>query len=161
VSLPDWLPALVRLEDYGGDWRIYEAALYEAFCADFANSQPSIAGQRVAWRRHPMVNGRENTFWHLISRGHEEAGRVRDERRCERIRWPRFLIDLYPDPRLRSWRYRRGRGWNLVIALEDFSYAVVLGIRRDYMLLITAYFVGDERGRRRLRRQYQNAQTHP
>jgi len=48
-----------------------------------------------------------------------------------------------------------------VIALEDFSYAVVLGIRRDYMLLITAYFVGDERGRRRLRRQYQNAQAQP
>jgi len=161
VSLPDWLPPLVRLDDYGGDWERYEEALYEAFRADFTNSRPSVAGQRVIWRRHPTVNGRENTFWHLITRGPEEARRLRDERRCERIRWPRFLIDAYPHPRLRSWRNRRRRGWNLVIALEDFSYAVVLGIRRDYMLLITAYFVGDERGRRRLRRQYQNAQAQP
>ena len=161
MSLPDWLPPLVRLEDHGGDWGRYEEALYEVFCADFIRSRPSVHGERVAWRRHPMVNGRESTFWHLISRGPVEARRVRNERRCERIRWPRFLIDAYPHPRLRSWRNRRGRGWNLVIALEDFSYAVVLGIRRDYMLLITAYFVGKERERRTLRRQYQNAQPLP
>jgi len=154
VSLPDWLPPLVRLDDYGGDWERYEEALYEAFRADFTNSQCYLGSQRVAYRKRPPVRGRANTFWHLISTGLPGKARTRDRSRCERIRWPRALIDAYPGPNVKAWRVQRGGDTNLAIAPGDFSYVVILQQRRGYVLLVTAYPVEWERRRRQMERQW-------
>jgi hypothetical protein len=90
---PDWLPELVTLQDYGGDWVRYLEAIYGHFRQDLVLTPPAYPGRRFALKRHPLVQGKEATFWHLISEGRVEADRLPDLRRCERIRWPRANRD--------------------------------------------------------------------
>lgn len=62
-TLPDWLPALVTLEAYHGDWNQYLDALCEYFRHDF------------------ICDGKESVFWHIITRdGWSVADRIPDLR---------------------------------------------------------------------------------
>lgn len=97
TSIPDWLPPLVLFTDYGGNWNRYVEALYSYFKQDFVDSSPSFRGTQLALKRHPMEHGKEATFWHLISEGQVEDKRVPNLRRCERIRWPRPIIEYVDD----------------------------------------------------------------
>ena len=154
MSLPDWLPPLVRLEDYGGNWERYEEAVYSHFFQDFVASGPLLRGARVSYTREPLINGREYTFWHLISEGAAEETRLPDLRRCERIRWPRAMIDSCGSGDVRAWRNRRRSGQALVLALLDWSYKVVLLYRRNSLALWTAYPVEFSNQRRQMEKEY-------
>jgi len=150
-----WLPDLVLLSDYGGDWLRYLEAVYEIFWHDFVVSPPAMFdGKRFALKRHPLEQGKEATFWHLISEGKVEQDRVPDLRRCERIRWPRAIIDADESVVCR-WKIQRGSDQRIVIALEDFSYVVVLTDRGEYVLLWTAYQVERNHRRESLKREYE------
>lgn len=149
-----WLPPLVKLADYGGDWDRYLDALYNHFRKDFITSRPRFPGKRFALKRHPMEKGKEATFWHLISEGRTEADRVPDLARCERIRWPRPIIEAISSRRVKWWRTKRGLEDRIVIALGDFSYIVVLADRGSYVLLWTAYQVEQPHRRRKLEEEH-------
>lgn len=153
-----WLPGLVLLQDCEGDWSRYIEGVYEFFRQDFILSSPTWIGQRVGIKRRPIVSGKEAGFWHLISEGEVEVDRLPDLRRCERIRWPRPIIEGFRDARVRCWRTRHKADSRAVIALDDFSYVVVLALRKGYVLLWTAYCVEREHRKRRLEREYENAQ---
>lgn len=149
-----WLPGILRLEDYGGDWERYLEAVYLGFRADFVASRPHVSGRRWAVKRHPLVCGREATFWHLISEGRVEAERLPDLRRCERIRWPRALIDSLGTNRVVAWANERRGDRRVVIALPDFSYAVILADRGDHIMLWTAYCVDEPYRRKQMRAEW-------
>lgn len=157
MSLPSWLPPLVSLVDYDGDWNRYVDALYEHFCRDFIASSPQYAGGKVQLKRHPITDGKEATFWHLISEGKEEKTRMPDLRRCERIRWARALIESAGTDRVRHWGNTRRGEPRIVIALADFSYVVVLTERKNYLVLWTAYCVEQEHRREKLRKEFEAA----
>ncbi len=72
-------------ETYGGDFSRYLEAIYRIFCADFVESKPVFAGKRLGLKRHPVIQGKKLRFWHMISEGNDEAERLPDLRRCERI----------------------------------------------------------------------------
>ena len=150
----DWLPDLVTLADCDGKWEAYLNTIYEYFCDDFVRSKPAYKAKRFALKRHPLYDGKEATFWHLISEGPVEAGRLPDFRRCERIRWPRPMIEAIDSGNVCVWRNVRKRNERVVIALGDFSYVVILDDREDYVLLWTAYFVEREHQRRKLEKEY-------
>jgi hypothetical protein len=150
-----WLPELITLREFEGDWLAYLEAIYEIFCKDFVRSTPSYPGKRFALKRHPMDRGKEATFWHLIQEGRVEQDRTPDLRRCERIRWPRPIVEAIGNDRVRLWRNQRGRHERIVVAIEDFSYVVILDDRDDYVLLWTAYCVEQEHQRQKLEREYQ------
>jgi len=152
-----WLPRLVLLPDYGGEWGRYLEAVYTYFRQDFIVSSPRWEGKRIGMKRHPMVAGKEATFWHLISEGEVEKDRLPDIRRCERIRWPRPMIEAGRDGQVRCWRNRKGHECRIVIALGDFSYIVVLALRKDYAILWTAYYVEREHRRAKLRKECEEA----
>ena len=82
---PDWLPALVLLETYGGNWPAYEEALYEVYLNDFVRQETYFRGNKIALKRHPELKGKAATFWHIISEGTVETERLPDLRRCELI----------------------------------------------------------------------------
>lgn len=154
-----WLPPLVLLKDYGGEWTAYEDALYEFFKADFVDSTPSYPGRRWAVKRHPLIKGKEATFWHIISSGKVESERLPDLRRCERIRWPRPMIDACNDGSLRYWeQLRRNKAGaqekRIAIATADFSYVVILADRTEFILLWTAFYVEYAHQRRKLQKEY-------
>lgn len=152
-----WLPPLVLLADYDGDWSRYLEALYEFLRQDFIASSPMYEGRRVGLKRYPVINDKEATFWHLISEGKVEADRLPDMRRCERIRWPRPIIDAVQQGRVRCWKNRREHESRIVIALDDFSYVVILAQRKTYVILWTAYCIEREHSRKKIRREYEEA----
>ena len=155
----EWLPDLIYLDDCGGDWEWYLDTLYRAFVADFVNSKPTWPGKRVVLKRYPEYQGKGATFWHMISEGDQEVERIPDLRRCERIRWPRPIIDAYPNhnptpnDRLYWWKSKRRHEERYVLALLDFSYVVVVADRGDYVMPWTAYTVGQQHRRDKLRRE--------
>lgn len=144
------------LTETGGDWQRYINAVYAAFQADFITDRPEFEGRRCGCKRHPMIDGKEATFWHLISEGSVESHRLPDLRRCERIRWPRAMIARSPD-QLRVWQSERRGDPRIVIAVPDFSYVVILADRGEYVLLWTAYSVEQEHRRAKLRKECERA----
>jgi hypothetical protein len=163
-----WLPDLIYLEDTGGDWPAYLEILYDAFLADFVRSRPKWPGKRVALKRYPEYQGKGATFWHMISEGEAEDERIPDLRRCERIRWPRPMMEAFPNrkpdgaDRVLWWKSTRRNEERFVLALGDFSYVVVVAERADCVLPWTAFMVGQEHRRRKLEREYEDYwRNHP
>jgi hypothetical protein len=155
TDMPAWLPPLVLLVDYAGDWSRYVAALYTFFKQDFVDSQPAFQGAPVALKRHPMSQGKEATFWHLISEGSEEEERLPDLRRCERIRWPRPIVEHSPGPPIKVWENKRHGETRICLWLESCEYLVILAKRRGHVLLWTAYLVTRPHQKRKLDREYE------
>jgi hypothetical protein len=159
--MPTWLPPLLCLQDFGSDFPSYLAALYDVFHRDFVVGRPTFRGHRVGIKRHPQYDGKEATFWHLISEGRVEADRLPDLRRCERIYWPRAVIDHESEPEVKVWENKRGSERRECLWLEwneesgDYGYLVVLAIRSDYVILWTAYPVTWRHTRNKLMREYQ------
>jgi hypothetical protein len=155
TSAPDWLPPLVLFQDYHGNWQRYVEVLYRYFKQDFVDSSPSFRGTQLVLKRHPMEQGKEATFWHLISEGKVEDKRLPDFRRCERIRWPRPIIEHADDPPIRVWENKRKRENRICIWFEDVEYLVVLAVRRGYILLWTAFPVPQLHYQRKLQKEYE------
>ncbi len=154
-ELPDWLPPLVRMEDHGGDWDVYLSAIHTVFKRDFAGRRPDFRGRRMGLKRHPIIDGMSATFWHFISEGKGEDNRTIDFRRCERIAWPLAIIKAVDGGDVRCWSQRRGRNTNLVLALPDFSYVVILADRGDFVLPWTAYCVAQPHRQAKLKREFE------
>lgn len=157
----DWLPPLVLLEDAQGNWPNYLERLYQYFLADFVQDRPQWPEKRVGMKRFPEYQGKAATFWHFISEGTEEAERLPDLRRCERIRWPRPVMEAFAeeapaaDAPLLWWKSWRGTNESYVLALSDFSYVVVVADRGDFVLPWTAYCVEREHRQNKLRKEYE------
>lgn len=154
-----WLPPLIQLEDFGGDWSAYLNAVLGVFDRDFGGSRPDFRGKRMGLKRHPLVDGMPATFWHMISEGKGEDQRTPDMRRCERIGWPRaMLLAAEDENRVLVWEEPDPRrGLKYLLTLPDFSYLFVIDDRGDYVLPWTAYSVEHEHGRRKLRVRFEQA----
>ncbi|MCA9371106.1 MAG: hypothetical protein KC680_04065 [Candidatus Peregrinibacteria bacterium] len=158
------LPPLILLEDHNGNWSQYIDTVYQCFEADFVKSRAKYDGKRIQLRHHPRTQGKESTFWHLVSDGSisdgtEEEDRLPDLRRCERVGWVRVLIDnAGTSTDIRVWENTRKGKINVCICYGDWEYLVVLGKRNGYTLLLTAYCVENDR-KRQLQRDYNKAQA--
>jgi len=151
----DWLPPLVYLSDYDGDWSTYVEAIYEHFKNDFVYTTPIFRGIRLGLKRHPVTDGKEATFWHFISEGLEESDRNPNFRRCERIRWPRPIIEHENDPRIKLWRNKRKGSNRILLWFESEEYLVILADRGRYILPWTAYTVTTPHRKRKLQKEYE------
>ena len=151
----DWLPPLVLFNDHGGDWETYLDVIYAWFKRDFVENKPVFQGRRLGLKRHPVTNGKEATFWHMISEGAIEDERIPDLRRCERIRWPKPVIENSEAPRVKWWISVKKREDRIHIWLEDEDYVVVLADRKGYLLPWTAFLVTRGHTREKLRKEYE------
>ena len=107
-DIPSWLPKLVLLDDYYGNWDEYLHVLYSAFKKDFIDSRPFFRREKLALKRYPIEDGKEATFWHVISEGKVENERIPDLRRCERIPWIRPIIEHEAEQIIKVWEnYRK------------------------------------------------------
>jgi len=154
-ELPAWLPPLVLLQDYHGDWGSYLDALYDGFSKDFLGQRPKFRGKRTGLKRHPVVQGKEATFWHFIQEGPVEEDRIPDLRRCERIRWVRAIMEHEADPSIKSWTEERGSSRRVHLWHEEAEYLAVLDEREEYVLPWTAYTVTQEHRKQKLRKRYE------
>lgn len=153
---PTWLPDLVLLADANGNWDDYLELIYDYFKTDFIQNRPLFEGKNLALKRHPLSNGKEATFWHFISEGNEEDKRIPDLRRCERIRWPKPIIENSSDDRIKVWRNERKGETRICLWVESQEYLVILADRRGYILPWTAYPVTLSHRKRKLKKEYED-----
>jgi len=142
------LPDLLAFD---GDWDRYVERVYQRFVDTLVTVPVTFRGSRVSCRYSPASKGKHFAFWHLISEGADEEERIPDLRRCERVPWVAWSIqnaDTHPD--LVWWLGPRGRDNNVVILNQTERFAVILGERRAYYMLLTAYPVGTRRFERLL-----------
>lgn len=152
---PTWLPPLVLFSDYGGNWDAYLDAIYDWFKQDFIDSKPMFQGRRLGLKRHPMSHGKEATFWHMIQEGAVEEDRTPDFRRCERIRWPKPIIEHDADDVIKVWANQRQGDMRICLWFEQENYLVILADRGNYILPWTAYLVEQPHRQRKLQREYE------
>lgn len=157
--MDDWLPPLIMFDDYNGNWDAYLEVIYQSFLRDFFYSKPSFCNKKVGLKRHPIIYGKEATFWHFISKGREESDRYPDIRRCERIDWIKPIIEAYNPNRfqtskIKTWEEYRKNERRIVISLHDFSYMVIIADRGDYVLPWTAYFNEFEHQRKKQEKKF-------
>lgn len=148
--IPSWLPKLVLLNAHDGDWDEYLEALHTAFKKDFVSSTTTFQGKRIALKRHPMEKNKEATFWHFISTGRSEADRLIDLRRCERIGWPRAILDNCADSSLKIWTEEIRGDSRTHLWCEPAEYLLVLSERPNYVLPWTAYPVEHSHQKKKL-----------
>ena len=154
AGTPTWLPELEHFSKYGGDWDRYLDAIYDIFRHAFVESKPTFRGQRLGLKRHPIERGKEATFWHMISEGKDESARTPDFRRCERIRWPRPIIENEQDPALKVWTENRGNENRIHLWLEAEGYLVVLAQRKNFTLPWTAFYVEHPHQRKKYNKRW-------
>jgi hypothetical protein len=154
---PDWLPPLVLLTTYSGNWTRYLNVLYIFFKQDFVDSRPTFRGTSLGLKRCPVIDGKEATFWHLISEGEVEADRFPDLRRCERIRWPRPIIEQCDEKSVKVWWNERRGESRICLWVEEAEYLVVLAERKGYVLLWTAFPVTEPHRKRKLQQEYETS----
>jgi hypothetical protein len=146
-------PDLVPFNAFGGDWTAYETELYRLFTSEIARGQIQFRGVSVNCRRLPETAGRWASFWHLVQEGRVEDDRTPDLRRCERIRWVRWVIENAPThSEIDEWQNIRGTETNTLLWYRE-EYLVVLAQRGDYWLLKTAYCTSKSGRIRQLRRE--------
>jgi len=155
TNSPEWLPDIVPLSDYGGNWEEYLEVIYSYFKQDFIDSKPTFRGRRLGLKKHPLEKGKEATFWHFISEGAIEDERTPDLRRCERIRWPKPIIENSDKSAIKVWENRRSNEKRILLWLEDQEYLVVLAERKGYLLPWTAYMVSENHRKKKLRKEYE------
>jgi len=152
------LPSLVVFSDYDNDMKKYIEVLYDFFKKDFIDSRPDFDGRRMGLKKHPMDRGKEVTFWHFITSADngakQEKDRYPDFPRCERIRWPKVIIENHNDDNVHMWETWRGRNKRICLCYGDWEYMVVLEDRGEYLLPWTAFDVRYSHQRKKLQREY-------
>lgn len=151
-------PELLLLKTFGGDWKKYENELYKIFKTEIARSGLRFRGLQVKCRRRPETNRRWSAFWHLIQEGPTEEERTPALRRCERIRWIRWIIEnATTHPNIDEWKNKRhGKINTLLWYREEYLIVLeqrVLEQRENYWLLKTAYCTDKTFRLKQLRRE--------
>jgi hypothetical protein len=158
----EWLPEIIPLSEHGGDFPAYLRAVYRVFRRDFVSSQPVFRSRRCFCDSRRDVDGMECGFWHIITDGRVEDERVPNMRRCERIAWPRAIIEASDSSFVRVWESDRkrpgeGRQSRISLAPADFSYVVVLKPTAKAYILVTAFYVENDYQREKRRREYERS----
>lgn len=133
-----------ELMPFPGEWGHYENLIYQAFIDSFVKPNIYFQGYRVSAQHRPETRGKGFSFWHTISeapdrKNRNEEERTPDLRRCERIRWIRWVIDNAENEGFIWWENQRRGKTHVVIWTERYDFAVVLAKRSDYYVLKTAY----------------------
>lgn len=167
-----WIPDSRPCDNYG-HWETYSNWLYETFRRDWLDSSPLFLGKPVRIRYNPKLGGREEGYWHLTCRDYDKAGngpesRSPDLERCSRIEWPRSFVENYElcdactdseCSKIIMWKMcaRNGRT-RYKMFHPDESYLIVLEERKDYFLLITAFYVSEDRELKSIWREYDRSE---
>lgn len=151
----DWLPELILLEHAHGNWEYYLELVYGVYQDDFIFSEVNYKNIPVYRRRLPISEGKENAFWHLISCGDIEDKRNIDIRRCERIKWPKPIIEKTSSKSIWIWKNKRKSEERILLYIHEERYLVVLGVRSGYLLLCTAYLVERTHQHENLQAEYE------
>lgn len=150
------IPSVITLDEFGGDYKLYENAIYQRFLERYATDNLTFMGYRVAHKKHPELYGKSATFWHMTSTGKTESERKPDLRRYERIEWAYFFISsCYKNcDNLLVWENQRKSNTRILVWCPEKEYLVIFDKRDDYIILWTAYQVYEAHRKKKLLKDY-------
>lgn len=160
----DWLPEIICLESFNGDWGNYVEAIYGVFRRDFVDSRPLYDSLPVTIDGR-LENGKEATFWHVTHSYSNLVGeRIPELRRCERVCWIRPLIEnaLLNSEVVLIWNEKKNKQLRTYLWLKEKDYLTVLRvINSKVAILITAFFIEREHTRNKLLKTFERMQKPP
>lgn len=144
------LQPIVTLANYKGVYSDYQEYLYGVFKEDLYNNKVFYNNKPVSLKRNPEYLGKEYSFFHLTCKDFNNTGneddRVPDLRRCERLHWIKPTIELEHSLTCNQACFKvytktvRNKD-RVHLFNENDRYMIVLEERKDYYLLITAYYI--------------------
>lgn len=137
------LPPLVLFNSYSCPSEYIEA-VYAFFKADFIDNKVFHVGKVIVCYPDPIEEGKEATFWHIVTKDARGHGRPLDTKRSERIRWPKPVIEYSNDESVKIWeevkKNTKGKKQTRVhFCFGDEEYLVVLTKRPNHLIFCTAY----------------------
>ena len=151
---PDWLPAELNIDDFGGDWKALIEESWKQFEWDFIKSRPMLQDKPVTINRRDS-DGRPESYWHVTSETPQIGSeRELDTARCKRVCWIRALIEHAGDPAVKAWVMKKGEHDRVHLWLCE-EFLVVLGVASDHFVLVTAFSTPEEHRKAKLRRQWE------
>lgn len=147
-----WLPKIITLDDFNGNWELYKDELYKIFVNDFINNPLYFKNKKVEIRTNPKQNNYEHAFVHLTCETMKDGininDRIPDFRRCERIAWNRRIIENYPCnyscnncQKILYYEEYYKNTIRVTLLFYDVRFKVILEKRTNYFLLITGYYI--------------------
>ncbi|MBP6856627.1 MAG: hypothetical protein KBC42_03650 [Candidatus Pacebacteria bacterium] len=156
------LPDLILLIHHSSNWDDFVDAVYKSFVQDFIESRPIYNGNKLGLKKYPLIEGKAATFWHMTTSGKvPELQRNLDESRCERIKWPKPIIENSSNVNnVKMWENQRntkkGIQYRICLCFGDWEYLVVLNKRKNYILPWTAYPIVYKHDKKKLQKEYSN-----
>jgi len=142
------------------EWKVYEKNLYEIFKNMFISKVLIFEDKPIRIKQYPKYNEYETAFIHLICRKEVDKSvgpndREPDLRRAERLHWIKCIIDNYPcveecidcEGILLYKEYYNGNVNRLRVKLflPIERYIIVLEDHKTYYLMITAFYIDNDR----------------
>ncbi len=146
------LPSKLTDDLFHSDVEKYKEALYKVFKRDFVDGDVAFDGKKVDIIHEKFYEGKERSFWHIISEGEEDTSRTPISWRAEVLPLIKPLLQdqnkdcehfllwkKYHDKTKKDRYYIWCTAVDIMIVLED---------RKNYYKLITAYPVLDYKKKR-------------
>lgn len=154
-----WLPPKLEQAAFSSPNDFMQSA-YACFKRDFLNpsNYAIYKGLPVKAANLPNEGGFHKSFIHIVSCDDRAiGGRLYDFERCERIPWIRPIIDNSSDSEVLKWRNKRKGGFRQLLWLPSHEFLIVLAVRREAMLLWTAYPVTNNHTKEKLKKEYESS----
>ena len=145
------IPAKIESSYFRGDLKDYTEALYKIFKRDFIENDLFFENKTVDIIHEKYYDGKERSFWHIISEGEQDADRTPISRRAETLPWARALIeDKQSCNEYKKWKkyHDKTNRYRYYIWCSLINYMVILEDRDTYFKLITAFEVQEYSVRR-------------
>lgn len=146
-----WLPSPLHYDTYKGNDKAFINAAYEIFCRDFKASRPIFNGKPVIIDTRITYDGKEETFWHMISsKSSTTLERIPDYERLQRLPWARPIIDgIGRRTEILVWtneRYNRAKKRlhiHTPVLLNDTQYPhlLILQEQKNVVAILSAYHI--------------------
>ncbi len=155
---PEWLPETLH---YDGDWETFIQDVYHIFERDFKQTIPKFRTLPV-YHDGTLIDGKEAGFWHIVQKDDPQAReRVPNIPRCKHITWPKPIIENCEDKTVSIWKVEKKKPGSpqqtrVYLWLEDFDYLIAMREQPYAMILITAFCVGYESYKAKLRKERDN-----
>ena len=137
-DMPSKLPPSL----FGGDMNLYKKALYDIFKRDFVENKVYHRGKKVDIIHEKLFEGKERSFWHIISEGEEDVNRVPITWRSEVLHWAKPLIQEDGNcSEHREWKkyHDKTKRDRYYIWCTSLNFLVILEDRTSHYKLISAY----------------------
>lgn len=152
-----WLTDIIELKDFDGNWNKYDDYLYAIFVRDFIDNPITFQGKPLKIRTYPRQAGREQTYFHITNKDSSLSStdpndRIPDMRRCERIEWIKLIIQNFKCnykcsncDGIKYWQepYKGNKRWHFLF--EEYKFLVVIEERKDYYLLISGFYIFNDK----------------